>query len=237
VIPYGFWEPCLGLPLQVTYTDSWDDSTPTGCQGANNAPGAAVVPAISDDRCFDGLRNFNQIRPAVFDGGFAFADYDLDHINDVRATARAQIDNYYTNVGNLNLAYGDQLQLGLLPGDYIVAAATPPGYHPAGIKPSTRASPFLAFSMSMTATALFPPFATYNFDGGWFVESAPQFSANWNAPNSERWVIPLGGGVGKITKLGTQPIALRLHFYWNVERPENAPEALLRFTITLLFPK
>jgi hypothetical protein len=52
-----------------------------------------------------------------------------------------------------------------------------------------------------------------------------------------RWQIPIGGGVGKITKIGKQPIALRLHLYGNVVRPDNGPEALLRFTITFLFPK
>ena len=90
---------------------------------------------------------------------------------------------------------------------------------------------------SSNSAFLIQPFATRNFEGGWFLETAPQFTANWNAPNSARWQIPLGGGIGKITKLGKQPLALRLHFYWNVERPPNGPEALLRFTITFLFPK
>jgi len=94
------------------------------------------------------------------------------------------------------------------------------------------------WSLESSASAfMLQPILVYNFDSGWFAETAPQFSAAWEAPNSQRWVIPLGGGVGKITKIGKQPIALRMHFYWNVERPDNAPEALLRFTITLLFPK
>ena len=94
------------------------------------------------------------------------------------------------------------------------------------------------WSLESSASAfMLQPILVYNLDSGWFVETAPQLSANWQAPSSERWVIPLGGGVGKITKIGKQPIALRMHFYWNVERPDNAPEALLRFTITLLFPK
>jgi len=94
------------------------------------------------------------------------------------------------------------------------------------------------WSLESSASAfLLQPFVAYNFDGGWFLETGPQFTANWEAPDSRRWQIPLGGGVGKITKVGNQPLALRLHFYWNVERPENGPEALLRFTITFLFPK
>jgi len=84
---------------------------------------------------------------------------------------------------------------------------------------------------------LVQPFLTYNLPNGWFLETSPQFSAAWDAPSDQRWMIPLGGGVGKITKIGKQPIALRLHVYGNVVRPDSAPEALLRFTITFLFPK
>ena len=57
-----------------TQTDSWDRSLPEGC------PGAAAIdeqivgtgPTGLNDKCYDGLRNFNQVRPAVFDGGYAF---------------------------------------------------------------------------------------------------------------------------------------------------------------------
>lgn len=90
---------------------------------------------------------------------------------------------------------------------------------------------------SSSSAFLLQPFVAYNLSDGWFLETGPQFTANWSAPSDERWQIPLGGGVGKITKIGSQPIALRLHFYWNVERPPNGPEALLRFTVTFLFPK
>jgi hypothetical protein len=55
-----------GDALEVAWTDSWDDKLPTGCQGD-----IFTVHGQPTD-CFDGLRNFGQIRPAVFDGGFAF---------------------------------------------------------------------------------------------------------------------------------------------------------------------
>jgi len=58
--------------VQETETDSWDDSLPTGCPGAH--PSDAVITGGPDDKCYDGLRNFNQVRPAVFDGGYAFMD-------------------------------------------------------------------------------------------------------------------------------------------------------------------
>ena len=126
----------LNDALQVTWTDSWDDNIPTGCQGRNNVPGAVVSPAIGDDRCFDGLRNYNQVRDAVFDGGFAFVDYDLDHLASFTGTptadAAAAIQFYLTSadaaVRAIDVSQADNLQLGLLPSDYIVQMAAPPGY-------------------------------------------------------------------------------------------------------------
>lgn len=59
-----------GDAFKIGTTDSWDDKLPTGCQ-----LDASGVPFTSNGHttdCYDGLRNFNQVRPAVFDGGYAF---------------------------------------------------------------------------------------------------------------------------------------------------------------------
>ena len=55
-----------GDAINITWTDSWDDAQPTGC------PGAPFTAHGVPTDCFDGLRNFNQVRPGVFDGGYAF---------------------------------------------------------------------------------------------------------------------------------------------------------------------
>jgi FtsP/CotA-like multicopper oxidase with cupredoxin domain len=60
-----------------TQTDSWDDpaSLPDGCPGADDLDIDIVGPGAdgtSNNKCYDGIRNFNQVRPAVFDGGYAF---------------------------------------------------------------------------------------------------------------------------------------------------------------------
>jgi hypothetical protein len=57
-----------GDALQVVTTDSWDDNLPDGC------PGDAADPFYQNGKCYDGLRNYNQVRPALFDGGYAFND-------------------------------------------------------------------------------------------------------------------------------------------------------------------
>ena len=57
-------------------TDSWDDNLPTGCPG-EDPTSPFVTETLNGDatRCFDGIHNFEQVRPgAVFDGGYAFGD-------------------------------------------------------------------------------------------------------------------------------------------------------------------
>ncbi len=60
--------------IQETETDSWDNNLPTGCPGSD--PTDSLITNGVADKCYDGLRNFNQARPAVFDGGYAFTDIE-----------------------------------------------------------------------------------------------------------------------------------------------------------------
>ena len=63
-----------GWAIDTTHTDSWDANQPSGCQGDT------FVSNGTETDCYDGLRNFNQVRDAVYDGGFAFGSlvgYDL----------------------------------------------------------------------------------------------------------------------------------------------------------------
>ncbi|MBN2432532.1 MAG: hypothetical protein JXQ27_13735, partial [Acidobacteria bacterium] len=62
----------MGDALSVTWTDSWDDSLPTDC------PGDPADPFYNNAACYDGLRNFNQVRPGVFDGGYAFPGFTAE---------------------------------------------------------------------------------------------------------------------------------------------------------------
>ncbi len=73
--------------LATTTTDSWDETPPENCQYGSAGPfiyedGAGVQTQID---CYDGLRNWNQVRPGIFDGGYAFDEIcegGLD-VNDV----------------------------------------------------------------------------------------------------------------------------------------------------------
>lgn len=84
---------------------------------------------------------------------------------------------------------------------------------------------------------LIEPFINYNLNKGWFLMTDLVMTANWEADSSNRWTIPLGGGVGRVFKVGNQPINSRLEAYYNVARPDGAPDWQLNFTWQFLFPK
>lgn len=84
---------------------------------------------------------------------------------------------------------------------------------------------------------LIQPIVSYNLPGGWFLSSVPYITANWETDGDDRWTVPIGIGVGKVHRFGTQPVSLQLTPYYNVVRPDDAAEWTLQFRINLLFPK
>ncbi len=65
----------LGDAIEVAHSDSFDDLLPEGCRPHQNADGSPWTPPDEfylEGKCYDALRNFSQVRPAVFDGGYAF---------------------------------------------------------------------------------------------------------------------------------------------------------------------
>jgi hypothetical protein len=65
-----------GDAIATTSTDSWDDNLPTGCVGEDGVQiNIPTADGGTSTDCFEGLRTFNQVRPALFDGGYAFVSY------------------------------------------------------------------------------------------------------------------------------------------------------------------
>ena len=82
------------------------------------------------------------------------------------------------------------------------------------------------------------PFVNYNMADGWYLVSAPIITANWEADDDHKWTVPLGGGVGKIFKIGKQPINAQLSLYNNVITPDDyGADWQVRAQFQLLFPK
>lgn len=80
------------------------------------------------------------------------------------------------------------------------------------------------------------PFVNYNIADGWYVTTGPIITADWKAESGQRWTVPVGGGVGKLFKLGKLPINTSLQGYYNVERPRFAADWQLRFQVQFLLP-
>jgi hypothetical protein len=81
------------------------------------------------------------------------------------------------------------------------------------------------------------PFFNYNLNDGWYINTAPIVTANWQASAGNVWTVPIGGGFGRVFAIGRQPVNLSAAAFWNVVRPEGAADWTLRMQITLLFPK
>jgi hypothetical protein len=80
-------------------------------------------------------------------------------------------------------------------------------------------------------------FINYNLSKGYYLTWQPTTTANWEATNGGRWIVPLGGGIGRIMKLGPQPVNLGLQFYGNAVHPPGGSPWSLRLAIAFLYPK
>ena len=81
------------------------------------------------------------------------------------------------------------------------------------------------------------PFANYNFGTGWYLASSPVITSNWNASSRNRWTIPIGGGIGKIFKIGSQAMNAQIQAFDYPIRPTGGPQWAIRFQIQFLFPR
>ena len=81
------------------------------------------------------------------------------------------------------------------------------------------------------------PFVNYNMDGGWYLTSSPIVTANWEADSDDTWTVPFGGGIGKVFRIGNQPMNVSAASYYNVEKPDFGADWQMRLQIQFLFPK
>ncbi len=80
-------------------------------------------------------------------------------------------------------------------------------------------------------------FLNYNFPEGLYLTSSPILTVDWKADSSQRWTIPLGGGVGKIFRVGKLPVNTQISAYYNVVKPDFGANWQIRAQVQLLFPK
>ena len=96
---------------------------------------------------------------------------------------------------------------------------------------------FAGWGDQSVSQMLIQPFVNYNLPHGWYFSTSPIITANWEATHGNQWTVPVGGGVGKLFKLGPLPVNTQLQAFSNVETPKFGADWQLRFQVQFLFPK
>lgn len=84
---------------------------------------------------------------------------------------------------------------------------------------------------------LMQPFVDYNFSHGWYLASSPIMTADWKATSGNKWTVPVGGGGGKILRIGRQAVNTYIQAFDDVVRSHEGGTWTLRLQVQLLFPK
>ncbi len=83
-------------------------------------------------------------------------------------------------------------------------------------------------------------FANYNIpqSGGWYITSSvPAMTVKWDAPSGEKWSIPLGGGIGKMTLMKKIGFDAKIQFYGFAAAPTGGPSWGMQVQGKFVFPK
>jgi hypothetical protein len=79
-------------------------------------------------------------------------------------------------------------------------------------------------------------FLVRQLGNGWYVNSAPILTVNWEAEEGQRWVVPFGLGAGKVMFFGRLPINAQVGAYFNAVKPDLGHDWQLRVQVQALFP-
>ena len=113
-----------------------------------------------------------------------------------------------------------------MPGSWVIGALASQSWDYAGDSNAASVNSFLL-----------QYFVNYNFPSGWYFTSAPIITANWDAPSGQKWSIPIGGGAGKIVRLGKLSVNINSQIFWYAEKPDGGPDWEWRFQFQFMFPK
>jgi hypothetical protein len=74
----------------------------------------------------------------------------------------------------------------------------------------------------------------YHLGRRWFISSSPLIAANWNAISGNKWLVPVGGGIGRAFFFGPRALSVEVQAFYNVVQPNSSPSPdwSLRFQLT-----
>ncbi len=78
-------------------------------------------------------------------------------------------------------------------------------------------------------------FIVRQLGNGWYVNSAPILTVNWEL-DEDRWIVPFGAGIGKLSFLGALPVNVQIGAYANVVKPDIGPDWQFRVQVQTLLP-
>ena len=187
-----------------------------------------IVPVVSQPALFEGDSRVNGIGPTAFSAFLSPANpkggviWGAGPIVQIPTTSDSALGSYRWGMGPsfviLHLAKGDPWVYGFLVNNvWSVGTGAGGAYN----------------------NFLLQPFINYNFPEheGLYLTSSPIMTADWRADNSNKWTVPLGGGIGKIFHLGRLPVNTQISAYYNLIKPEFGPNWQIRAQVQLMFPK
>lgn len=76
-----------------------------------------------------------------------------------------------------------------------------------------------------------------NLAKGWYLLSNPSLFADHKVSSGHAWTVPVGGGVGRVLKIGRQTVNTQLSAYRNVIHTTNGAHWQLRAQLALVYPQ
>jgi hypothetical protein len=232
----------ISLPFKLTFDEGASNGNGTILNinpvvpvtvGDWNIVNRALIPLANVDGAIVGPNNPNP------QGGAGSAT-GLGDINYSAFLSPVKYDKVIWGIGpsiNLPTASDDQLGSGRWSAGPTAVALATPKWGSLGILGRqlwSFAGPSNRGDVNQT---LIEPFVNYNLSNGWYLVTDLVITANWQAKSNNTWTVPLGAGVGRIFKIGDQAVNTKLEAYYNVEKPDGAPDSTISFQFQFLFPR
>lgn len=78
---------------------------------------------------------------------------------------------------------------------------------------------------------------THNFWRGWYLTASPTSVADWTAPPEDRWLMPVGLGIGNVFSIGHRHFGGEFSAYYSLIHPRTMPYAKWIFSLQITFAR